>query len=57
MCTNLVAAKIDGTWNTKLRTYTAPTVLVIDDVGLRPMPDRSASSVFFHRRQRPLTAA
>ena len=47
MCANLVAAKIDGTWNTKLRTYTAPTVLVIDDVGLLPMPDRSASSVFF----------
>ena len=44
---NLVAAKIDGTWNTKLRTYTAPTILVIDDVGLLPMPDRSASSVFF----------
>ena len=47
MCTNLVAAKIDGTWSTKLRTYTAPTILVIDDVGLLPMPDRSASSVFF----------
>ena len=38
MCTNLAAAKIDGTWNTKLRTYTAPTILVIDDVGLLPMP-------------------
>lgn len=47
MCTNLVAAKHDGTWSTKLRTYTAPTILVIDDVGLLPMPDRSASSVFF----------
>lgn len=47
MCTNLVAAKIDGTWNTKLRAYTAPTILVIDDVGLLPMPDRSASSAFF----------
>ena len=47
MCTNLAAAKHDGTWNTKLRTYTAPTILVIDDVGLLPMPDRSASSVFF----------
>ena len=47
MCTNLVAARIDGTWATKLRTYTAPTILVIDDVGLLPMPDRSASSVFF----------
>ena len=47
MCTNLVAARIDGTWATKLRTYTAPTILVIDDVGLLPMPDRTASSVFF----------
>ena len=47
MCTNLVAAKVDGTWSTKLRTYTAPTISVIDDVGLLPMPDRSASSVFF----------
>lgn len=47
MCENLVAAKIDGTWNSKLKTYTAPTVLVIDDVGLLPMPDRSASTVFF----------
>ena len=47
MCTNLAAAKHDGTWNTKLRTYTAPTILVIDDVGLLPMPDRTASSAFF----------
>ena len=29
MFTNLVAAKIDGTQDTKLRTYTAPTVLKI----------------------------
>lgn len=47
MTTNLVAAKIDGTWASKLKTYTAPTVLVIDDVGLLPMPDRNASSAFF----------
>ena len=47
MCENLVAAKVDGTWNTRLKTYTAPTVLVIDDVGLLPMPDRAASTVFF----------
>ena len=31
----------------KLRTYTAPSVLVIDDVGLLPMPDRDAASAFF----------
>lgn len=48
LATNLVAATIDGTFNSKLRTYTAPTVLVIDDVGLLPMPDRRAASVFFH---------
>lgn len=31
MCRNLVAAMVDGTFRSKLRTYTAPTVLVIDD--------------------------
>jgi hypothetical protein len=25
MCTNLVAVRVDGTWSTELRTYTAPT--------------------------------
>jgi len=48
MCRHLVAATIDGTFASKLKTYTAPTVLVIDDVGLLPMPDRRAASVFFH---------
>lgn len=43
----LVAAKIDGSFTHKLKTYTAPTVLVIDDVGLLPMPDRRAASAFF----------
>jgi DNA replication protein DnaC len=47
MTTNLVAASIDGTWTNKLRTYTAPTVLVIDDVGLLPMSNRNAASAFF----------
>ena len=47
MCEHLVAAKTDGTWPSKIKTYTAPTVLVIDDVGLLPLPDRRASSVFF----------
>lgn len=32
----------------KLRTYTAPTVLVIDDVGLRPIHDHDAAGAFFH---------
>jgi DNA replication protein DnaC len=47
MSRNLVAATIDGTLASKLKTYTAPTVLVLDDVGLLPLPDRRASSVFF----------
>lgn len=48
MCRQLVAATIDGTLPTKLKTFTAPTVLVIDDVGLLPLPDRRATSAFFH---------
>jgi DNA replication protein DnaC len=47
MTTNLVAAQVDGTWTNKLRTYTAPTVLVVDDVGLLPMSNRNAASAFF----------
>jgi DNA replication protein DnaC len=47
MCRNLLAASVDGTLAQKLKTYTAPTVLVIDDVGLLPLPDRQAASVFF----------
>lgn len=47
MCRHLVAATVDGTLTSKLKTYTAPTVLVIDDVGLLPLPDRRAASVFF----------
>jgi DNA replication protein DnaC len=31
-----VAARREGTLAVKLRTYTAPTVLVLDDVGLLP---------------------
>lgn len=48
MCRNLVAAMVDGTFRTKLRTYTAPTVLVIDDVGLLPIESTRATSAFFH---------
>jgi DNA replication protein DnaC len=47
MTTNLVAAHVDGTWTNKLRTYTAPTVLVIDDVGLLRMSNRNAAAAFF----------
>jgi DNA replication protein DnaC len=48
MCRNLVAAMNEGTFRTKLRTYTAPTVLVIDDVGLLPIESTRATSAFFH---------
>jgi DNA replication protein DnaC len=47
MVVALGRARLDGTWASKLRTYTAPTVLVIDDVGLLPM-ERDAASAFFH---------
>jgi DNA replication protein DnaC len=48
MCRQLTAAMIDGSFRTKLRTYTAPTVLVIDDVGLLPIESTQATSAFFH---------
>lgn len=48
MCRQLVAAMVDGSFRTKLRTYTTPTVLVIDDVGLLPIESTQATSAFFH---------
>jgi DNA replication protein DnaC len=48
LCRNLTAAMVDGTFRAKLRTYTAPTVLVIDDVGLLPIESTRATSAFFH---------
>ena len=47
MVVNLTRARVEGTWAAKLRTYTAPTVLVIDDVGLLPT-GREGASAFFH---------
>jgi DNA replication protein DnaC len=47
MVVSLNRARIEGTWAAKLRSYTAPTVLVIDDVGLLPMVRESATA-FFH---------
>ena len=43
----LVLARRDGVFATKLRTYTAPSVLVVDDVGLLPI-DAEGAGVFFH---------
>lgn len=48
MTRTLARAQHDGNWTVKLRTYTAPTVLVIDDVGLLPIADRDAAGAFFH---------
>ena len=42
----LVQARREGIW-TKLRTYTAPTVLVVDDVGLLPT-NQARAAAFFH---------
>lgn len=42
----LVQARRDGTIVHKLRTYTAPTVLVLDDLGLLPVPPGGAAEIF-----------
>lgn len=42
MCT----AYADGSFPTKIRTYTGPSVLVIDDVGITPF-DRNQANAFF----------
>lgn len=48
MCKNLIRAQHDGNLTTKLKTYTAPTVLVIDDVGLLPIGGTEGAAMFFH---------
>jgi DNA replication protein DnaC len=47
MVNTLVRAKREGTLATKLKTLTAPSVLVIDDVGLLPI-ERGGAGAFFH---------
>jgi DNA replication protein DnaC len=42
----LVSAWAEGTFAQKVRTYTAPSVLVIDDVGITPF-DRAEANAFF----------
>ncbi len=46
MVRNLGHALLEGTFNHKLRTYVAPSVLVIDDVGLIPMGRAEATALF-----------
>jgi DNA replication protein DnaC len=43
---NLGHALMEGTFNHKLKSYVAPSVLVIDDVGLIPM-ERAEATAFF----------
>ncbi len=47
MVRQLLVAQRDGNFAHKLRTYTAPTVLVVDDVGLLPIGAEGAG-VFFN---------
>jgi hypothetical protein len=46
MTKTIVAAYADRTHHNKLRTYTGPSVLVIDDVGITPF-DRNEANAFF----------
>lgn len=46
MCSSIAAAYADGSFRTRMRTYTGPSVLVIDDVGLVPL-DRAAGNAFY----------
>lgn len=46
MVGHIAASYLDGSFGTKIRTYTGPSVLVIDDVGLTPL-DRAAGNAFF----------
>lgn len=46
MVRHLLAAQREGNFTAKLRTYTAPTVLVVDDVGLLPIGAEGAGAFF-----------
>jgi DNA replication protein DnaC len=48
MTTTLMRSQIEGNFASKLKNYTAPTVLVIDDVGLLPTGGTDGAAVFFH---------
>ena len=42
----LAAAHLEGSWSAKMRTYTAPSVLVIDELGYLPLDAASAHWIF-----------
>ena len=46
MCAAIAASYALGSFDHRIRTYTKPTVLVIDDVGLIPF-SQSEANVFF----------
>lgn len=46
MVAAMTTAYADGSFNNKIRTYTGPSVLVIDDVGITPF-DRNQANAFF----------
>ena len=48
MTKTLMRSQIEGNFASKLKNYTAPTVLVIDDVGLLPIGGTDGAAVFFH---------
>jgi DNA replication protein DnaC len=43
---NLSMAHLEGRWGSKMRTYTGPSVLVVDELGYLPMDQESAHWVF-----------
>lgn len=52
MLTALRAARADNSWDRKLLRYTTPELLVVDDIGLRPLRDHEPEDVYEVVRQR-----
>lgn len=52
MLNALRAARADQSWDRKMLRYTTPELLVVDDIGLRPLRDHEAEDVYEIIRQR-----
>ena len=52
MLTALRAARADGTWDRQLTKYTSPELLVVDDLGLRPLQADEPMDLYEVIRQR-----
>ena len=52
MLTSLRAARADGTWERQLTKYTAPDLLIVDDLGLRPLQADEPMDLYEVIRQR-----